>query len=390
MILFEEALEIVNGAARQLSVTPVPLAQAHGSVLAQDIFSDMDMPPFDKSAMDGYACRRADLDKPLEVIEVIPAGVVPAKMIAAGTCSKLMTGGMLPQGADMVIMVEDTELAGENRIRFTGTKSSDNFCRTGEDIRKNDRVLEAGMLLRPQHIAILASVGCVEPLVYDQPVVGVLSTGDELVEPHQKPAPSQIRNSNAAQLMAQIDTIGAKPQYFGIVADTLEATREAIEGAINKCNILLLSGGVSMGDFDYVPQVLHETGFEVLFKSIAVQPGRPTVFARKGNMYLFGLPGNPVSSFVQFEMLVKPLIFALMGSKYDPVQLQLPMGTNYTRRNPKRKSFIPVVIKQGKVFPVDYNGSAHIHAYVKAQGIVPVEIGKTTIAEGELTDVRLI
>ncbi|NCA85783.1 MAG: molybdopterin molybdenumtransferase MoeA [Clostridia bacterium] len=390
MILFEEALEIVNGAARQLSVTPVPLAQAHGSVLAQDIFSDMDMPPFDKSAMDGYACRRADLDKPLEVIEVIPAGVVPVKMIAAGTCSKLMTGGMLPQGADMVIMVEDTEPAGENRIRFTGTKSSDNFCHTGEDIRKNDRVLEAGTLLRPQHIAILASVGCVEPLVYDQPVVGVLSTGDELVEPHQKPAPSQIRNSNAAQLMAQIDTIGAKPQYFGIVADTLEATRKAIEGAINKCNILLLSGGVSMGDFDYVPQVLHETGFEVLFKSIAVQPGRPTVFARKGNTYLFGLPGNPVSSFVQFEMLVKPLIFALMGSKYDPVQLQLPMGTNYTRRNPKRKSFIPVVIKQGKVFPVDYNGSAHIHAYVKAQGIVPVEIGKTTIAEGELTDVRLI
>jgi len=390
MILFEEALEIVTGAARLLSATPVPLAQAHGRVLAQDVFSDMDMPPFDKSAMDGYACRRADLDKPLEVIEIIPAGVVPAKMIAPGTCAKLMTGGMLPQGADMVMMVEDTEPAGENKIRFTGTKSSDNFCLAGEDIRENDLVLKRGTLLRPQHIAILASVGCAGPLVYDQPVMGVLSTGDELVEPHQKPAPSQIRNSNAAQLMAQIDNIGAKPQYFGIVADTLAATREAIEGAIDKCNILLLSGGVSMGDFDYVPQVLHETGFEVLFKSIAVQPGRPTVFARKGNMYLFGLPGNPVSSFVQFELLVKPLILALMGSKYSPVQLLLPMGTTFTRRNTRRKSFIPVVIKQGKVFPVDYHGSAHIHAYVEAHGIVSVEIGKTTIAEGELADVRLI
>lgn len=390
MILFKEALKIVTNAARQLPVSSVPLQQAHGRVLAQDVFSDMDMPPFDKSAMDGYACRRADLDKILEVIEIIPAGVVPTRMIAPGTCSKLMTGGMMPQGADMVVMVEDTEPAGESKIRFTGTKSSDNFCLTGEDIRKNDIVLHSGTLLRPQHIAILASVGCVEPLVYDQPVTGVLSTGDELVEPYQKPAPSQIRNSNAAQLLAQIDNIGAKTVYFGIVADTLEATREAIVGAINKCNILLLSGGVSMGDFDYVPQVLQETGFEVLFKSIAVQPGRPTVFARKGNTYLFGLPGNPVSSFVQFELLVKPLIFAMMGSKYAPVPVQMPMGTTYTRRNTKRKSFIPVIVKQGKVFPVEYNGSAHIHAYVEAQGIVPVEIGKTTIAEGELTDVRLI
>ncbi len=390
MILFEEALEIVTAAAMPLPAVTVPLAQAHGRVLAQDIASDMDMPPFDKSAVDGYACRRADLDKPLEVIEIIPAGVVPTKMIAPGTCAKLMTGGMMPQGADMVIMVEETEPAGENSIRFIGTKSSNNFCLTGEDLRENDVVLKLGTLLRPQHIAILASVGCVEPLVYDQPVVGVLSTGDELVEPNIKPAPSQIRNSNAAQLMAQIDTVGAKAQYFGIVADTLEATREAIEGAINNCNILLISGGVSMGDFDYVPQVLCEAGFEVLFKSIAVQPGRPTVFARKGDTFLFGLPGNPVSSFVQFELLVKPLIFAMMGSKYSPVQLQLPMGINYTRRNSKRKSFFPVVIKQGKVFPIDYNGSAHIHAYVEAQGIVPVEIGKTTIAEGELTDVRLI
>jgi molybdopterin molybdotransferase len=390
MILFEEALEIVTGAAVPLPAVSVPLAQAHRRVLAQDIASDMDMPPFDKSAVDGYACRRTDIDKPLEVIEIIPAGVVPVKMVAPGTCAKLMTGGMMPQGADMVIMVEETEPAGENKIRFIGAKSSNNFCLTGEDLQENDVVLKLGTLLRPQHIAILASVGCVEPLVYDQPVVGVLSTGDELVEPHIKPAPSQIRNSNAAQLMAQIDTVGAKPQYFGIVADTLEATRKAIGGAINNCNILLISGGVSMGDFDYVPQVLHEAGFEVLFKSIAVQPGRPTVFARKGNTYLFGLPGNPVSSFVQFELLVKPLIFAMMGSKYLPVQLQLPMGINYTRRNSKRKSFFPVVIKQGKVFPVDYNGSAHIHAYVEAQGIVPVEIGKTTIAEGELTDVRLI
>ncbi|HZK06614.1 MAG TPA: gephyrin-like molybdotransferase Glp [Bacteroidales bacterium] len=390
MILFKEALEIVTGAARQLPFTPVSLAQAHGRVLAQDVFSDMDMPPFDKSAMDGYACRRADLDKPLEVIEIIPAGVVPTKMILPGTCSKLMTGGMLPKGADMVIVVEETEPAGENRIRFTGTKSSDNFCRIGEDLRENDLVLKSGTLLRPQHIAILSSVGCVEPLVYDQPVMGVLSTGDELVEPHQRPAPSQIRNSNAAQLLSQIDNIGARPVYFGIVADTLEATREAIEAAINKCNILLLSGGVSMGDFDYVPQVLRESGFEVLFHSIAVQPGRPTVFARKEKTYLFGLPGNPVSSFVQFELLVKPFIFALMGSEYSPVQIQMPMGTTYTRRNTRRKSFIPVIIKQGKVFPVDYNGSAHIHAYVEAQGIVPVEIGKTTLAEGELTDVRLI
>jgi len=150
----------------------------------------------------------------------------------------------------------------------------------------------------------------------------------------------------------------------------------------------MLTGGVSMGDFDYVPEILEELGISLHFKSLAVQPGRPTVFGTKDGKYLFGLPGNPVSSFVQFELLVKPLIFALMGCVFKPLELKLPMGETYLRRQTKRKSFVPVFIKSGKVYPVEYHGSAHIHSYIFADGIVAVELGETKLDEGALVDVR--
>ena len=388
MISFEEAYQKVIGSAVFLGIEKVDLAASLGRILAADVRSDMDMPPFDKSAVDGYACRKADLHGELEVIEIIPAGKVPENIVTAGKCSKLMTGGMVPEGADTVIMVEHTVETSENHIRFVQEKTSANICFLGEDIRKDEIVLQKGTVIRPQEIAVLASVGCVEPEVFRCPVVGIISTGDELVEPNQKPATSQIRNSNAAQLVAQVQKAGAIPKYFGIAADTEEATREIIITALENSDMVLLTGGVSMGDFDFVPKILEEIGISIQFKSIAVQPGRPTVFGTKEGKYLFGLPGNPVSSFVQFEMLVKPLLFALMGSVFKPLEIKLPMGVEYLRRQTKRKSFLPVFIKSGKVYPVEYHGSAHIHSFIFADGIVSVEMGETKLAEGVLVDVR--
>jgi molybdopterin molybdotransferase len=391
MILFEEALGIISESAVPLSSEKIRLEDCLGRVLAIDIFSDMDMPPFDKSAVDGYACRRADLAKELIVVETIPAGKVPTKIITEGRCSKLMTGGMLPEGADTVIMVEDVEITGTHTIRFVASKTAPNYCTRAEDINKGEKVLDKGTLIRPQEIAILASVGCANPEVYQQPRIGIISTGDELVEPAETPALSQIRNSNAWQLLAQAQRTGCRAVYFGIARDTEEATLDIIQQAAAKSDIVILTGGISAGDFDFVPAVIQQAGFDIKFRSIAVQPGKPVIFATRGNQYLVALPGNPVSSFVQFELLVKHLIKLITGNKVPELQIKVPIGVDYTRKSTSRKAFFPVYLSDdGTVMPVDYHGSAHIHSYINANGIVTIEIGENVIKKGTLVDVRLV
>jgi len=391
MIEFQKAYEIVISSFKTLGVERVDFIDSIGCVLAEDIISDIDMPPFDKSAMDGYACRLADLNLDLDVIELIPAGKAPNKTISAGECAKIMTGAMVPEGADCVIMIEETQEIAKNKIRFTKTITKPNITFRAVDVKKGDTVLKSGTLLQPQHIAVLASVGAVKPSVYKKPIVGVISTGDELVEPQDQPSISQIRNSNGFQIIAQIKKMNAIPVYFGIAKDTQESTKNIIEKAIAQCDVIILSGGVSMGDFDYVPEVLKNAGVDILFDSIAVQPGKPTTFGRSGNKFFFGLPGNPVSSFNQFELLAKPLIYRIMGYEFNPLTVRLPMGVAYNRKKASRLSWIPVLISdQGTVFPVDYHGSAHIYALSSAHGIVPIAIGQTELKKGELVDVRQI
>jgi molybdopterin molybdotransferase len=299
-----------------------------------------------------------------------------------------MTGAMVPSGANSVIMVEETELVGEDFVRFTGANPSKNICYRGEDVKAGELVLQKGLQINPAHVAVLASVGKSEPLVAKFPRVGIMSTGDELVEPFVVPGMAQIRNSNAWQLEAQVKTIPAIPCYYGIVPDNSADLRNFIEIAMEHNDLVLLTGGVSMGDFDFVPAVMEEAGIEILFKSIAIQPGKPTVFGHRNKTFIFGLPGNPVSSFVLFELLVKPFIRRMMGSAVQPLQLSLPMGVDFSRRKSVRKSMIPVIIKDGNVFPVEYHGSAHINAYSIANGILVMEIGTTKINKGEQVYVR--
>lgn len=391
MIQFEEALDIISQTAIPLASENVSLNESLGRILAADVFSDMDIPPFDKSAVDGYACRRDDLALELKVLETIAAGKTPSKYINPGECSKLMTGGMLPDGADTVIMIEDVEITGISTIRFKAQKTAPNYCTRAEDVVKGAKVLSKGTFIRPQEIAILASVGCSNPVVFKQPVIGVISTGDELVEPEEIPALSQIRNSNASQLIAQVTLAGCVPKYFGIARDTENATLQIINQAAAESDIVLLTGGISVGDFDFVPAVIKEAGFDIKFRSLAVQPGKPVIYATKRNKYLVALPGNPVSSFVQFEMLVKHLIRLITGSKTEAMHLKVPMGADYFRKKNSRKAFFPVCFTEnGTVVPVDYHGSAHIHSYVHAQGIGIIEIGVNEILKGTLVDVRLV
>ena len=391
MIEFEEALKIVTEQGFEAGLERIDFKQVLNRILAEDIRSDMPMPPFDKSAVDGYACKKEDLTELLEVLEVIPAGKAPTKIVGNKQCSKIMTGAPVPEGADTIIMVEDVEDLPGNRIKYLKDSVKNNICFRGEDIKADEIVLKKGTLIKPQHVAVMATVGATNPLVYKKIRISVISTGDELVEPKIKPAISQIRNSNAYQLIAQIENLGVEANYIGIALDTEESTRKMLNRAFENNDIILLTGGVSMGDYDYVPKVLQELGVEIKFTSIAVQPGRPTVFGVRDKQFIFGLPGNPVSSFVQFELLVKPLVYKLSGNEFKRQKLLLPMGKEYNRKRSTRLSWLPVQINnEGRVMPLEYHGSAHINALTDAHGLIAVPIGQTTLKEGELVDVRQI
>lgn len=401
MITFEKALEVVLSVPVDRRTIQVSLMDTLGMTLAKDVFSDMDMPPFNKSAVDGYACRRDDLTRMdasaqenpeiiLEVLETIAAGSLPSRKIIPGVCSRIMTGAMIPDGADCVVMVEETLLQEDERVVIRAVPVSGNICFKGEDIRKGEKILDRGTLIRPAEVAILAGAGYAHPEVYRKPSVAILSTGDELVEPDQSPGVGQIRNSNAWQLLAQVESAGAKGTYFGIVRDDPDQLLLAMNKALESNDIVLLTGGVSMGDFDFVPEIMKKAGVEILFSKIAIQPGKPTVFGLKENQAVFGLPGNPVSSFILFEMLVKPFIHHCIGHQYQPVELFLPMGVPLLRKKKERKSLIPVRIRDGKVFPVAYHGSAHIIAYASANAILIIGIGSEGHQTGEPAHVRLL
>jgi len=394
MITFEEALSVSLNQAVTFGVESISFEEAAGRVLAENIFSDMDIPPFNKSAMDGYACRRQDLSKPMDVIEVIRAGIPPVRIITEGKCSQIMTGAIIPDGADTVIKVEECEVLQLNEnespvVRFTGEKTAANICLRGEDQRSGELILKVGTLLDTRHVPILATVGKVFIEVYCLPSVGVLSTGTELVEPGEVPGLSQIRNTNAYQIIAQLSAMGISCDYYGIASDDEALTRSMISEALENSDILILSGGVSMGEFDFVPTVLESLGVEVVFKQVAIQPGKPTLFGTSVNKFVFGLPGNPVSSYFILELLIRPFIYKCMSHDWNPPVLRLKTGEPLTRRKSNRLGWIPVRIDhQGLVHSINYNGSAHIFALRDAQGIIPMPIGITIIEEGEFVDVR--
>jgi molybdopterin molybdotransferase len=391
MVTYEQALKIVLDSAEQLELERVELAHAAGRVLGEDVTSDIDMPPFDKSAMDGYACRRADLARELSITETIPAGYVPQKKIGTNQCAKIMTGGPIPQGADCVVMVESTQLLTSSTVRFVGTQTRDNICLKGEDVRAGQVVLHKGMRIRPQHIAILAATGCTSPRVSRQPRVGVISTGDELVTPDERPRPSQIRESNSHQLSAQARDVGAIVTDYGIVADRRQDIDWTLRKAIVHNDVVVLSGGVSAGAYDYVPQIMCGMGIDLPIRKLAIKPGKPMLFGVCDEACCFGLPGNPVSSFVVFELLVRPFLYKLMGHDYRPLYSCVPLGSQVRRKKVDRQSWIPVVITDEFLAePVEYHGSAHVGALCNADGLISIDAGVAELGKRATVRVRLI
>ncbi|PKP16424.1 MAG: molybdopterin molybdenumtransferase MoeA, partial [Bacteroidetes bacterium HGW-Bacteroidetes-22] len=260
MISLTEAQAIVLQTTQQMPTSQVDLLTSLGRHLAVDVVSDIDMPPFRKAAVDGYACRRSELFCSLSLSGILAAGSDIPKNLPPQSCFKIMTGAQVPEASDCIFMVEQSSLTPDGKVVFTGAHTNSNICMQGEDCRTGEIVVKRNTYIEPQHIAIFASVGYTQVDVYRKPRVAVIVTGDELTEPDKKPEGSHIRNSNGWQLIAQVMKAGAEADYRGIVSDKEASLCEAISRAAATNDIILLTGGVSMGDFDFVPDVLQQLG----------------------------------------------------------------------------------------------------------------------------------
>lgn len=363
-----------------------------GRILAEDIIADLDQPPFNKSAMDGYACMRKDLPGPLSVSGEIPAGSSTSLQLESGCCFRIFTGAPVPKGADCVIMQEHVVADSNGKIVFIKEETKNNICYKGEDVKSGDTVLKAGTLIKPQHLAIMAAFGRTAPLVLAKINVGIICSGSELVEPSEKPSGSKIRNSNASQLLSQILQIGAKAQYWGIVPDNIHALMKNIEEALKEHDIVLVTGGASVGDYDLMTEVLKKLGAQILLSELNIQPGKPVIYATLTNKHIIGLSGNPVSSFLQFHLVVKPLLLRLSGSMdFQPKTLKVPLSQSIKRKKNNRQQYVPVAFtSSGFAQPVPFNGSAHISALNKVEGFAIIDEDITEAKENQFITILIL
>jgi molybdopterin molybdotransferase len=390
MVSFEKALEIIMHAVCHCDSEIVELEHSLGRVLARDILSDVNIPPADMSAMDGYACIFCDRSMPLKIVETIAAGTVPTVSIESGMCSRIMTGAMVPSGADCVVMFEHcSEIDGT--VIVTKMTNNKNIRYKAEDANAGDVLLSKGTRIDAAICAVLAAAGCKNVPVVKLPRIAIIATGNELVEPEQLPVDAQIRNSNSYQLYAQALRCGCKPVYLGIAKDTKSSTQTLLQKAMSESDVILVSGGVSAGDFDFVPDTLKECGFNLLIESIAIKPGKPTVFGTNGKQFVFGMPGNPVSTFVLFEILVRPFLMRMMGNFDVPVFVKVPLANDLKKKKGDRKEIVPVrFTSEGFAEVVKYHGSAHINAYSKAHAFLWLNEDVDVVEKGTMVSVQLI
>lgn len=398
----DEALALIFETARNIWPEPeserVCLAEATGRILAKPVESPIDHPPFDKSAMDGFAYSELVPEGMYKVVGAVAAGQNSETPVCAGEVVRIMTGAPLPLGARAVQRVEWTQDAGLDEagiplVRFSKRESIDNVIRKGENLPKGGLLLSPRMLAA-QDIGILASGGFAEVQLSRKPRIGIVSTGDELEPPGKALSGASIYDSNGPQLCAQAEAAGAKARYFGILRDSEDALADGLSRTLDESDLVLVSGGVSMGDFDFVPSVLGKLGVETLFHSLAMRPGKPTFFGIRGKKAVFGLPGNPVSTFVNFEVLVKQYLYAMMGLEYRPPMVAARLGASLSRRGADRVEFLParlVSTPQGmSAIPLDYRGSSMLNVLAQADALLRMELGQDRIEEGVIVDARRI
>ncbi|HEU4494920.1 MAG TPA: gephyrin-like molybdotransferase Glp [Rubrobacteraceae bacterium] len=311
-----EAVRLVLENTHRLPTRDVPLVEAQGLALAQDLKARFDSPPFDNSAVDGYALRSADAEagRVFRVVDEAPAGRPAAKSVGEGEAIKIFTGGVIPEGADAVVMVENTSGWGEEFELNKTASPGQNVRGSGEDVREGDVILRAGTEVGPPEIALAATQGYGTLPVHRRPEVVVLSTGTELVEPGERELePGEIYDSNSFAVVAQAHEIGARARRITAASDDAAVLRSAVEEALETADVVVTSGGVSVGEKDLVKGTMLELGVEQVFWGVKFKPGKPLFFGARGDVRVFGLPGNPVSAMVCFELFVRPALVKMMG-----------------------------------------------------------------------------
>lgn len=392
MITVDEARAVVLGHVITLPVETVPLAQAEGRILRAPVASDRDLPPFNRAAMDGFAVRSADTvaaGAKLHVAGEVRAGMWPDREVRPGEAFRIMTGAPVPQGADAVIQVERTKLDGPADVFIeTSVAAGQNIVPKGSEATQGAVLLDEGVRIGGAQLAVMASVGVIEPVVARKPRVAVIVTGDEVVDPQTAPSAAQIRNANGPALIAAIREAGGVPTDFGVVKDDPETTRAAIARALDEgYDAIVLSGGVSAGDFDFVEPALAKLGVALRVTAVQVKPGAPFVFGSRGETLVFGLPGNPVSAQVTFELFARPALLRMQGARACQrpaleAVLEAPLQNRSGRRN-----YLPVVAawKDGalRVRPLRTQGSGDLVAHSQANALAILEPDQTAAAAGD-------
>lgn len=394
-ILHELRSEILDG-LRRLSTEIVSYRQALGRVAAESLVSPADVPPFPNSAMDGFAVRSEDVATPgalLEIVADVPAGQVADVSVGTGQAIRIMTGAPMPEGADTVVRVEETAIE-NGKVRINTSVGPGNHVREpGGDIRAGDEVVSAGTMLNPMHIGVLATVGAVEVTVSRRPRVAVMSTGDELQAPETPDlGPGMIRDSNRPMLMALLEEAGAQVVDLGSIVDDVETMRAALREASQAADVIVTSGGVSMGDYDVIKLVLRDEA-DVDFVQLAMKPGKPLGVGHVGGKPFFGLPGNPVSVMVSFEQLVRPSLLRMQGARAIRRPRVEGVAAERLVSDPAKTEFVRVRFtgpdRSTKVVMSGGQGSNVLSAAASADAFAVVPRGVETVEPGEPVTLEL-
>lgn len=397
----QDAQKIVLDAASVLGLEKVSILDALGRVLGEDIVAARDNPPWDNSAMDGFAVRWEDIkqehtiQKPvtLSVIEDVPAGMMPSKVVGPGQAIRIMTGAPIPRGADTVLKVEDTEPTAESVRVFKAEPKGANIRPQGEDVKKGDRIIAKGTRIRPSESGMLAILAKPFVFVHQRPRVAILSTGDELADLDERFSEEKIINSNSYGIAAAVQEAGGIPILLGIARDTPAALKEKIAEGLN-ADVLVLSGGVSMGDYDFTKAVFRELGAEMNFWKLAIRPGQPLAFGKIQGKLAFGLPGNPVSSMVTFEQLVRPALLKMSGClSYGRPVVRAIFQEKFSKRGDRRHFLRGILTRDEGVFKVRTTGgqgSGILTSMVKANCLIDVPVDVERINPGDDVVVQLL
>jgi molybdopterin molybdotransferase len=372
------------------------LLESFQRVLAEPVSLDSDQPPFARSMRDGFALRAEDVQSvpvSLRCIGEVRAGEMTETALGTGQAIHIMTGASVPEGANAVVMVENTEHPSGDLVQvLKPVKWGENIAPKGSERRAGETVLRPGRLISTFEAAVLASAGKAQVLVYRRPVVAILATGDELVSVGAKPSPGQIRNSNSFSLYGQVLKSGAAPLILDTAKDNLPDLRRQIRRGL-EADVLLVSGGVSMGKYDLVEPVFKELGVIVHFESVSMRPGKPTVFATWKDRWVFGLPGNPLSTFVAFELFVRPVLRALQGLPAEDLPVVRGLLQADVVERSGRSAFLPARVSSGsgmlEISPVDWKGSADVFGAVEANGLLIVPAQAARLSRGETVEALL-